>query len=258
MDCIIAAGGKIAPADPLFAYSHGLPKALIDVVGRTMLERVADACAGSRYVDGLIITGVDESLLASLDLPPILSAFPDQGSMVGNLRRALEWRIQHARPGSEILVSTADIPLLTAEVVDAFIERCQPFDHLVYYNLVTRETMERQFPASNRTFVRLRDAEVAGGDILLVQSRVVDSDEALWEALANARKHAWKAARLVGVGTLLRLLTRRLSIQQVEEAATRMFGAPVRVLLSAQATLAMDADKPEQIDLLRRHLSAGN
>jgi hypothetical protein len=258
MDCIIAAGGTIGPDDALFRYSHGLPKALIDMGGITMLERVTRALAGSNYVDGLIIAGIDGALLAGLSLPPILAALPDQGSMTGNLKVALEWRLEQARPGTEILVSTADIPMLTADVVDAFVEQCQPFDCLIYYNLVTRETMEAKFPASNRTFVRLRDAEVAGGDILLVQSRVVESDEALWTALTDTRKHAWKAARLVGFGTLLRLLTRRLSVRQVEEAATRMFGAPVRVMLSPHATLAMDADKPEQIELLRRHLAAEN
>jgi hypothetical protein len=104
------------------------------------------------------------------------------------------------------------------------------FDHLVYYNLVTRETMETRFPQSKRTFVRLRDAEVAGGDILLVKSTVVASNESLWQALTDARKHAWRLARLVGLGTLFRLLTRRLTISEIEATASRMFGAPVRVL----------------------------
>ncbi|MDT8307461.1 MAG: nucleotidyltransferase family protein [Anaerolineae bacterium] len=258
MDCIIAAGGTILPEDPLFPYSHGRPKALIDVAGQTMLERVAQAVGGSRHVDGVIVAGLDESVLAGLQLPLLLAVLPDAGSLVGNMKAALEWRLEQARPGDQILVSTADIPMLTAGVVDAFIDQCRPFDHLVYYNLVTRETMEARFPNSNRTFVRLRDADVAGGDLLLVQSRVVESDEALWNALADARKHAWQAARLVGLGTLLRLLTRRLTVRQVEEAATRVFSAPVRVLLSPHATLAMDADKPEQVELLRRHLTAGN
>lgn len=258
MDCIIVAGGTILPDDPLFPYSQGRPKALIDMGGQTMLEHVAQAVAGSRSVDGIIIAGLDEAILAGLQLPPLLAVLPDAGSLVGNMKSALEWRLEQSRPGGEILAATADIPMLTADVVDAFVDQCRPFDHLVYYNLVTRETMETRFPQSNRTFVRLRDADVAGGDLLLVQSSVVDSSEALWDALTDARKHAWMAARLVGLGTLLRLLTHRLSVRQVEEAATRMFGAPVRILLSPHAVLAMDADKPEQVELLRRHLVVRN
>jgi CTP:molybdopterin cytidylyltransferase MocA len=256
MDCIIAAGGTIGQDDPLFPYSHGRPKALIDMDGRTMLEHVTAACAGSRYVSGVIIVGLDSSELEGLLLPPILAALPDAGGLVSNVKAGLAWRLEHDRPGSEILISTADIPLLTAELVDAFVDQCRPFDHLVYYNLVTRETMETRFPQSKRTFVRLRDAEVAGGDILLVKSTVVASNESLWQALTDARKHAWRLARLVGLGTLFRLLTRRLTISEIEATASRMFGAPVCVLLSPHADLAMDADKPEQVELLRRYLES--
>jgi hypothetical protein len=52
--------------DPLFPYSHGRPKALIDMDGRTMLEHVTAACAGSRYVSGVIIVGLDSSELEGL------------------------------------------------------------------------------------------------------------------------------------------------------------------------------------------------
>jgi CTP:molybdopterin cytidylyltransferase MocA len=258
MECIIAAGGAIGPDDPLFPYSHGRPKALIDMEGRTMLEHVAAALAASRFVSGLIIVGLDSSELEGLTLPPILAALPDAGGLVANVKAGLAWRLEQERPGSEILISTADIPLLTGELVDAFVEQCRPFDHLVYYNLVTRETMEARFPQSRRTFVRLRDADVAGGDILLVKSTVVESNELLWQALTDARKHAWRLARLVGFGTLLRLLTRRLTIAEIEATATRMFGAPIRVLLSPHADLAMDADKPEQVELLRRHMAGAS
>ncbi len=255
MDCIIAAGGSIGPDDPLFPYSLGRPKALIDMGGSTMLERVAAACAGSRYVDGLIIVGLGPNELDGLALPPLLAALPDTGGLISNVKAGLGWRLEHGRPGGEILITTGDIPLLTAELVDTFVEQCRPFDHLAYYNLVTRETMEARFPQSRRTFVRLRDAEVAGGDIVLVKSTVVESNEALWQALADARKHAWRLAWLVGPITLLRLLTRRLTIAEIEATASRLFGAPVRVLLSPHADLAMDADKPEQVELLRRHLA---
>jgi hypothetical protein len=258
MDCIIAAGGTILPDDPLFPYSQGRPKALIEMGGQTMLERVAAACSGSRYVDGLIIVGLERAALAGLQLPPLLAALPDSGSLVGNVKAGLAWRLERARAGDEILIATADIPLLTSEIVDAFVEQCQPFDHLVYYNLVTRETMESRFPQSNRTFVRLRDGEVAGGDVLLVKAAVVESNEALWATFTDARKHAWRLARIVGLGTLLRLLTRRLTVREIEETASRMFGAPVRVLLSPHAALAMDADKPGQVELLRQHLAAAS
>ena len=38
MHCLIIAGGTVRPEDALYPYTHGRPKALIDMGGRTMLE----------------------------------------------------------------------------------------------------------------------------------------------------------------------------------------------------------------------------
>jgi hypothetical protein len=206
-------------------------------------------------VDALLITGLQEADLDGLQLPPLLAVLPDLGGLVANMRAALQWRLDHGRNGSEILMATGDIPLLTPAVVDAFVEQCRPFDRLIYYNLVTRETMEAAFPGSKRTFVRLRDAEVAGGDLLLARAAVTECDPMLWEALTSGRKHAWRLARLAGPLTLLRLLTHRLTVAEIERVASRIFGAPVGVLLSPHAALAMDADRAEQVELLRERLS---
>lgn len=255
MDCIIAAGGRTGPDDSLYPYIQGGPKALIQMGGQTMLERVAAALAGCRHVDGLIVTGLAEAEVAGLELPALLAVLPEQGGLVANVKSGLAWWRDHRRPGSELLLSTADIPLLTPAIVEAFVEQCRPFDHLVYYNLVTRETMEAKFPASQRTFVRLRDAEVAGGDLFLAQTAVIASDERLWAALVDARKHALRLARLAGPLTLLRLLTHRLTVAQVEKVAGRVAGAPVRLLLSPHAELAMDADKATQLEQLQQRLA---
>ncbi len=258
MDCIIAAGGRTGPDDSLYPYTQGGPKALIRMNGQTMLEMVAAAVAGSRHVDGLIVTGLSEAEVAGLALPKLLAALPDQGRLVANVKAGLAWWRDHGRAGDELLISTGDIPLITPAIVDAFVEQCRPFDRLVYYNLVTRETLDARFPDSRRTFVRLRDAEVAGGDLLLVTRGVLASDESLWEALTDARKHAWRLASLAGPLTLLRLLTRRLSVAQVEKVAGRIAGAPVRVLVSPHAELAMDGDKASQVELLREAIRAGS
>lgn len=255
MDCIIAAGGRAGPEDSLYPYTLGGRKALIPMNGKTMLELVAAAFAGSRHVDGLIVAGLAEAEVAGLALPSLLAVLPDHHSLVANVKAGLQWRLDQGREGSEILLSTADIPLITPAIVDAFVAQCRPFDHLVYYNLVTKQTMEARFPGSRRTFVRLRDAEVAGGDVLLVQAAITESDENLWAALTGARKHAWQLARLAGPLTLLRLLTRRLTVAQVERVASRVAGAPIRILLSPYPELAMDADKATQVELLRQQIA---
>jgi hypothetical protein len=82
----------------------------------------------------------------------------------------------------------------------------------------------------------------------------VDANQELFEALANARKHAWKIAKVVGFKVLLKFLFRRLGPPELKEVAERILGGPVRIIEMPFAELAMDADKPHQVDLLRAEI----
>lgn len=84
----------------------------------------------------------------------------------------------------------------------------------------------------------------------LVQTRILNTNEELWEAIFNARKHALRLARLVGLRTMLKLLFRRLTISEIQELASHLLNAPVRVIMSPYPELAMDVDKPQQVELL--------
>jgi len=67
MHCLIIAGGQVRPEDALYPYTQGRPKALIDMGGRTMLERVVAALHGSRQVEDVLIVGLDLADVAKLD-----------------------------------------------------------------------------------------------------------------------------------------------------------------------------------------------
>ena len=62
MDVIIAAGGIPQPEDPMYPYTQGKPKALIDMNGRTSLERVVDALQDSKYVEDIVVVGLGDDM----------------------------------------------------------------------------------------------------------------------------------------------------------------------------------------------------
>jgi len=252
MDCIVTAGGTPKEGGLLYSYTQGKSKALLDMNGRTMLERVVDALQTARQVDDIVIVGLGSDMGQQFKRP--VAHIPDQGSLVSNVLAGVAWAVKHKPDAKTVLISSADIPLLTAEMVDEYIDMCRPFDQGMYYNFVTRETMEARFPGSNRTFTRLKDGEIAGGDISLVQPPFVDGNEALWETLAAGRKQAWKLARAVGLRVLLKLLTHRLAISDIETLAERITNHPIKIILNPYAEIAMDGDKPHQIDILRAEM----
>jgi GTP:adenosylcobinamide-phosphate guanylyltransferase len=249
MDCIITAGGVPQAEDLLYEYTQGKPKALLEMNGRTMLERVVDALQASSQIEEIVVVGLGSDMGQTFQRP--VHHLPDQGSLIGNALAGIDWVLQRKPDTQAVMVSSADIPLLTGAIVDAVVEMCQPFNHGLYYNFITKETMEARFPGSNRTFTKLKGVEVAGGDLGIIQPAVMTENAALWEALSNARKHAWQIARQVGIMVLLKLLTRQLSIADIEQLAERLTGLPAKVVLNPYAEAGMDGDKPHQIDMIR-------
>lgn len=254
MDCVITAGGQLPADDPLLAYTGGESKALLDIGGRTMLERIVDALQGSQFIGEIVVVGIGED--SGLQFGRPVHYVPEQGSLVANVLAGVHWFRMNRPQSKELLISTADIPSLTSAIVDDLILSCSPFDRAVYYTVVTRQAMEARFPGSRRTFVTLRDGQFAGGDIVVVQADVADMRDD-WSLLTDARKHAWKLARLVGLRTLLKFALRRLSLKDVEEIGSEMLGRPVKILISPHPELAMDVDKPDQADLLRAEFAVG-
>lgn len=257
MHCLILAGGTVGPDNPLYPYTQGKPKALIDMGGRTMLERVISAVQASSFVEDVLVVGLDAEAVVGLHFARPVEFFPDQGGMVPNMLAGTDW-FSRNRPGTEALLGcSADIPTITSEVVDEFIEACRPWDKAVYYNFVTRDRLEARFPNSRRTYSRYGDIEAAGGDMVVARLDVAQKNRALIESLTAARKQPWRVASVVGLRMLLKFLFHRITIADIEAIAGRALGEPVKIILDGPPELAMDADKPFQVDMLRAEFAHG-
>lgn len=255
MHSLIIAGGSVSPDNPLYPYTQGKPKALIDMGGKTMLERVVAALHDSSYVEDVIVVGLEPEMVAGLTFARPVEFLPDHGGMVSNMLGGLEWLTRN-RPGSDIVLGcSADIPTITGRVVDEFVEACRPWDKGVYYNFVTRARLEERFPNSRRTYSRYGDIEAAGGDMVIARVDVALRNRPLLESVTAARKQPWRVASVVGLPMLLKFLFRRVTIPDIEATATRALGAPVKIILDGPPELAMDADKPFQVDMLRADLA---
>lgn len=255
MDCVICAGGLPKPGTLLYAYTNGLPKATVDINGRPMLEYVVNALQSSKYVEDIAIAGLGSDMGMTFLYPEKVHHLPDAGSLVGNALAGVDWLLAN-KPKTDpcFLACTSDIPTITGAIVDELIEKCRPFDKAAYYNFVTKETIEARFPNSNRTYIKLKGVEVAGSDINMMRFDIIHQNRQLWETIAAGRKQAWKLANIIGLRMVIKLLLRQLTFAEIEQEAGRVLGRPVQIILNTHAEVAMDGDKPHQIDLLRADL----
>jgi CTP:molybdopterin cytidylyltransferase MocA len=249
---VVTAGHSPHEDDPLAEYTHGGAKALIPIAGKPMIAHVVDALARSRYIQQIVIVALDPA--AGVQFPVPVDYVPDAEGLLANLEAGIEYARTHYPNLGAILLSSSDVPTITAPIVDSFIEECLRTDHDLYYSIVERSVMEARFPGSGRSYVHLRDGDFAGGDILLVRPGMTFSHRELWQNLSSARKNAVRQARLVGLGVFLKLIARRLSVTDLERRVLEVLDVRGRGVPFPYAEVGMDVDKPFQLEIARAEL----
>jgi GTP:adenosylcobinamide-phosphate guanylyltransferase len=252
MDAIVTAGGIPGPKDPLYRHTQGKNKALLKIAGRPMVQWLIDALAGSPNINRVIIIGLPEKNDLRCEKP--LFFIPNQGSMLENIA-AGAGKVLEFNPGAQkVLVASSDIPGITTKVVDWVVAEANRSDHDFYYTIITRKVMETRYPGSRRTFIRLKDMEVCGGDIAVLRPGLAGEESDLMRRIVAARKSVFKQAALFGYGTLLLLLLRRLTLEGAVQRVSKALNVSARALVSPYAELGMDVDKPFQFDILHAEL----
>ncbi|NLE44782.1 MAG: NTP transferase domain-containing protein [Chloroflexi bacterium] len=251
---VVTAGCSPNEHDPLAALTQGGPKALLPVAGQPMITHVVNNLVASRYIDRVVIVGMDPD--ATAPFATQVTYLDDRGGLVANYEAGLRYVVEHIPWCEEILLSSSDIPTIVPGIVDQFINTCRQTTHDLYYPIVERSVMESRFPGSHRSYLRLAEGEFAGGDILLASPRLEIRNPALWRDLADARKSPLKQARKFGLFTLLKLARGRLSLREAEQRVSQVLGIHGRVIPFEHAEIAMDVDKPFQLDIVRADIES--
>ena len=252
MDAVITAGGIPEPEDPLYAYTQGKSKAMLDIAGKPMVQWVLDAVCASQNIDNIVIIGLEQDSPLVCEKP--ITYIPNQGAMLDNVRVSI-YKVAEINPEADhVIMVSSDIPALTTEMVDWAVHTADAHEADFYYNLITREVMETRYPGSNRSYVKLKGLEVCGGDMNVIRVAAATGNDELWQKLINSRKNPLKQAALFGDTTLFLLLTRRLSLEDAVPRIEKQLGIKGRPVLCPYAEIAMDVDKPHQLEILRADL----
>jgi CTP:molybdopterin cytidylyltransferase MocA len=246
---VVLAGGVITDNDPLYPLTGKLMKSMLPVVGKPMVQWVIEAIDRSETISHIVVAGIEEPLWFTTS-KPILTA-PDAGGMLTNIKNGLDIVNASSQEEDFVLLASSDIPTITPEIVDWRVRAAVAVGADINYAVVTKETMEARFPQSQRSYVRLRDMQVCGGDLNVLRTSLVGEDE-LWERIIEARKSAWRQASLLGYDLLLQLLMRRISLEVAGRKVSKRLGIFGFGSVSPYAELAMDVDKPAQLEVVER------
>jgi 2-phospho-L-lactate guanylyltransferase (CobY/MobA/RfbA family) len=227
------------------AAPESLYEAEIDVAGRPMAAWVAAALAAVPGVRHLAVVGPPGLWPGALVVSP-------RDSLASNLRAGLD----ALGDGDEaVLIAAGDAPLLTARAAGDLAAAAVAAGAQFGYPIVSRQACEAAFPGVRRTYVRMADGSFSGGNCFYLRRDAVETALALVSRLYAARKQPLRLARILGLSAVLGLLTGRARIADLERTAEVRFGLRARAFPSADAGLAVDVDRPEDLDLARAALA---
>lgn len=254
---IVLAGDRSA-RDELREHSGVNCKALIEIDGVPMVRRVLAALAAARGVAGVTLAGPSETDLRS-DAP--LAAAVDAGS--------IGWYPPEATPSTSacavlatlpaerpVLLTTADHPLLTGEIVDTFCSASLERDADVTLGLARYELVHEAFPAMKKTVLRFRDGNFCGCNLFAFLTPRGREIAGFWRQIESERKKPLRLIGLLGWRAVIRYRLGWLPLDEALARLSRRLDIRIRAVILPQAHAAVDVDTLSDYELVQAGIAA--
>ncbi len=245
---VLAGGGKQEPLTEQEGVSN---KAFIQLHGKPLLAYILEALQGAPSVNRLIVVGPDKELTELRNEGYSITIVSEKGGMLDNLGAGFE-NADRDRP---CLVVTGDIPLLNAEVVEDFLALCEPYDHDLYYPVLSREACLNSFPETERTYVRLREGHLTGGNLGMLKPAWFLQNKSRLELFISYRKKPLKLLRILPLSFLFKYLFKTLAVKDLESYLSRLLNLKARAVSCDCVEIALDVDKPSDLVLIKKALA---
>lgn len=247
MTSALVLAGTRPGGDPLVGAEGKAHKALIQIEGQPLLERVVTALRDA----GIERIGIscDEGPVADLARDLECAVLPTGAGPSESASIAFE------ALGAPLVITTADHALLRPEWVRTMIEGT-PGDADLGVGLALREDIEQAMPGSKRTYLRFADGAWSGCNLFFLRTTAAEAALDTWRGVEADRKRPWRIAGRLGFGTLLTYATGRLSLADGIARLGRRIGIKAHLVRMRDGLAAVDVDKPQDLADIRELLSS--
>ena len=255
MTAIVLAGDR-SKTDSLIDHSGVSCKALIDIDGKPMVRRVLEALRESRVVDNILLAGPEASELAT---DAHLSSWVDSGE--------IGWRAPEASPSTSayhamqtldpevpVLLTTADHPLLTAEIIDAFGRQSLADDVDVAVGLAPHALVTEAYPGIKKTVLRFSDGEFCGCNLFAFLTPEGRRAASFWRKIEQQRKKPLVLIGLLGWWAVIRYRLGMLPLEEALAKLSKRLGLRMKAVILPYANAAIDVDSIADLVLVKGSL----
>ena len=253
----IILAGERGPGDPLVEHASACCKAMVEIDGTPMIFRVLAALENAVHVDRCILSGPGHEKMA---VGSPLSRMIETGSV--------DWCEPRATPSTSaysamqsvpadlpVLVTTADHPLLTAEIVDHFCTDSVTRDVDATVGLAPYGLVKAAYPDMKKTVLRFRDGDYCGCNLFAFLTAEGRHMADYWRRVETQRKNPVRIIRILGWGAVIRYLLGRLTLQNALESLSRRLHLKLGAVILPFAEAAVDIDSIADHDIVQKKLS---
>ncbi|MCX7642448.1 MAG: nucleotidyltransferase family protein [Armatimonadetes bacterium] len=247
---VVLAGG-------IAAWS-GEPKALFKFSGIPLILRVVNELQALPSI-------VQIAVVASEPVLSILPEFPKPCVKVhatSDLWANTQLGIKAVQPEPDdyLLLCAADIPFVTAESLQKFLDEALKAEADLVYLAVPLSEVQRFFGSKKfrRTSAKLKEGILTGGNLILLRARALPNISAFADQAIRSRKSLWQLGQIAGWRLLLKWLLSLLpvvgdaflvSVSELEKRGEELLGCRCKGIIADLPELAFDVDKLEDYEL---------
>lgn len=252
LTALVLAGRRPGPPDPMEAAEGVAHKAFIDIDGKPMIARVFETLDKVEAVSDILVAAPEDQheALGALAREKKPRFLPASGTPATTVHDALQ------KVSGSLLVTTSDHPLLAPAMVNFFLRRIDVSALGAAAACVDSRTYEALYAGARRTFIRLSDFAFSGANLFWFRKETAEPLLVFWRSLEAKRKNPIAMAAAIGPGALALYAVGRLSSEGLVKTIRERTGVSARLIQLPQAEGAIDVDKPEDLDLVRRIFAA--
>lgn len=248
--------GERSGANPVAQAAGVSQKCWAPVAGVPMLLRVIESLSRCPAVGRIAVslqgaaTEHDRATLAECAAALDLTVLPCGTGPSASILAAVE-ALADPFP---LLITTADHPLLQAEMIDHFWLACAGAQADVAAAVTPASVIEQSYPETRRTYLKFADGRRSGANLFVLTGPPGLRAVEFWRRIEQNRKRPWRLMRAFGVMSLMAYLLGQLTVARAARRASAIIGAKVAIIDLPFAEAAIDVDKPADLVLVDRIL----
>lgn len=257
LTAMVLAASRRGSEDPVAAITGQSHKCLVDVAGKTMIERVIETLLDSGACGRILVSIESDTVLRQV---PRLAAWLDEGviettTSAANLADSILSLADQGSPPLPLLLTTADNVLQTPELIAGFVRAGLASAADVAVGMTPEATVRAEFPDEQIGFFRFTDGGYSFCNLFLFRSPKSFEAAEAFRGGGQFRKKPWRILKAFGALNLILFRLGRLSLDGAFRRISKKFGLKLETIEVPYAFAPIDVDNPRTYALSQRVLS---